>query len=176
MGNRKRISLSEKIKILDDCQKGINLTAISQKYGIPKSSICTLKKSKGKITSNLEATNYGSKSRRSLKEGEYPRMEKKLFDWFIGQRNKFVPVNGMALKSKALEIQNKIYDAGFNASDGWLARFKKRYGIRLLQESGEKLSSREDLVQPFKQKLQNVIRENELTHDVIFNADETGLY
>ncbi|XP_023306140.2 jerky protein homolog-like [Lucilia cuprina] len=75
-----------------------------------------------------------------------------------------------------MEIQNQFCTGGFHASDGWLSRFKKRYGVRLLKESGEKLSSREDLVDPFMRKLQRVIREEGLSHDSIFNVDETGLF
>lgn len=103
-------------------------------------------------------------------------MEEKLYEWFLNQRKLFVPVNGIGLKTKAMEIQKKIYDGGFNASDGWLARFKKRFGIRLLKESGEKLSSRDDLVEPFKRKLNQIIINEGLTHDEVCNADETGLY
>ncbi|XP_037817448.1 jerky protein homolog-like [Lucilia sericata] len=128
------------------------------------------------IMTNLESTKNGSKNRRSLKNGEYPLMEKELYHWFIEQRKKHIPVNGTALKTKAIEIQNRLYSGGFHASDGWLSRYKKRYGIRLLKESGEKLSSRADLVEPFKKDLQNIIIENNLTLDAIFNANETGMY
>lgn len=135
-----------------------------------------IKDNEKKIVSNLEATNNGSKNRRSLKQGEYPQMEKKLYEWFLDQRKKHIPVNGTGLKLKALELQKKLHDGDFHASDGWMNRFKKRFGLRMLKECGEKLSSREDLVDPFKRTLQSVIKENILTPDAIFNADETGLY
>ena len=80
MGNRKRISLSEKIKILDDCKSGLSLKAISYKYGISKSSICTLKKMESKILTTLENTNNIWKNRRFgiFPFWEYPKMEEKL--------------------------------------------------------------------------------------------------
>lgn len=176
MSNRKRISFDKKLKILEECKKSVNLSVISQKYGIPKSSICTLKKNEHKIVENLKITNNGTKNRRSLKKGEFPRMEKALFDWFLNQRNKHIPVNGVILKAKALEIHNQIYGSDFHASDGWLSRFKNRYGIRLLKQTGEKLSARQDLVEPFKNHFHNLLSEENLTKDAIFNADETGLY
>lgn len=49
MGKRNRISWNEKIKILDDCKEGTSPKEISIQYGIPKSSICTLKKLKPKL-------------------------------------------------------------------------------------------------------------------------------
>lgn len=150
MSKRKRISLGNKITILKDCKKNLSLSEISIKYGIPKSSICTIKKQQANIVSNLEITNNGSKNRMSLRKGEYARMERRLYEWFLRQRKKFVPVNGVTLKSKATEIQRKLHVGDFNASDGWLAKFKRRYGIRLLKESGEKLSSNMSAVEPFK--------------------------
>lgn len=124
---------------------------------------------------NLKITNNGTKNQRSLKKCEFPRMEKALFEWFLSQRNNHIPVNGMVLKAKALEIHNQMYGSDFHASDGWLSRFKKRYGIRLLKQTGEKLSARQDLVQPFKNHFHNLVSEQNLTRDAIFNADETGL-
>ena len=66
-----------------------------------------------------------------------------------------------------MEIQNQFCTSGLHASDGWLFRFKQMYGVQLLKELGEKLTSREDLVDPFKRKLQRVIREENSSHDSI---------
>ncbi|XP_049301956.1 jerky protein homolog-like isoform X2 [Bactrocera dorsalis] len=82
------------------------------------------------------------------------------------------------LKEKAKELHSLLKEnaTGFNASDGWLQRFKKRYGVRLLKVSGEKLSSQPQLVDPFKLKLKQKIEEMELCNDQLYNADEFGLF
>lgn len=64
----------------------------------------------------------------------------------------------------------------FKASSGWLQKFKERYGIRQLSITGEILSSNIDAVEPFKEKLLSKIREMDLQHDQIYNADESGLF
>ena len=61
-----------------------------------------------KIVSNHETTNNGSKTRRSLRKGEYPVMEEKLYQWLLNKRNIFIPVNGTTLKLKATGIQNQF--------------------------------------------------------------------
>ncbi|KAK9880168.1 hypothetical protein WA026_010040 [Henosepilachna vigintioctopunctata] len=66
--------------------------------------------------------------------------------------------------------------ANFNASDGWLQRFKTRFGIRFLKITGEKLSSQPELVDPFKQRLMQLIQELNLNENQLYNADETGLF
>lgn len=103
-------------------------------------------------------------------------METKLFSWFQRQRNLHMPVSAAVLQFKAKEIHGKLYGGNFNASHGWFTRFKKRFGIRLLKQSGEKLSSNMEDVEPFKRKLQQLILEHNLPLDAIFNADETGIF
>lgn len=103
-------------------------------------------------------------------------MEDALYEWFLCQRKLHIPVGGTQLKCKALEFHKKFYEGHFIASDGWLTKYKKRYGIRLLKESGEKLSSAKELVAPFINKLAAVIKEHSLTLEAVFNADESGLY
>ena len=87
------------------------------------------------IVSNLETTNNGSKYRQSLRKGEYVVMVEKCYQWFLNLRMNFDLVNGTTLKLKAMEIQNQFCTGGYHASDGWLSRFMKRYGVRFLKES-----------------------------------------
>ncbi|XP_039968733.1 jerky protein homolog-like [Bactrocera tryoni] len=105
-------------------------------------------------------------------------MEKALHRWFIKMRNKNWPVSALMLKEKAkvLLAQVNENESNFNASDGWLQGFKKRYGIRLLQISGEKLSSLPQFVDPYKEKLKAKMAELELCNDQLYNADESGLF
>lgn len=63
----------------------------------------------------------------------------------------------------------------FQASDGWLDRFKKRYGIRLLSMTGEKLSSDTAAVVPFVDQFKEKVISLGLVPDQIYNADESGL-
>jgi Tc5 transposase DNA-binding domain len=64
----------------------------------------------------------------------------------------------------------------FQASAGWLQKFKKRFGIRQLTVCGESLSSDLDAVVPFIEKLRKIIQERNLTPDQVYNADESGLF
>lgn len=55
-------------------------------------------------------------------------------------------------------------------------KYKKRFGIRLLTISGEKLSSNESAVQPFIQHFKDKVEELGLLPDQIYNADESSLF
>ncbi|KAG8232655.1 hypothetical protein J437_LFUL012615 [Ladona fulva] len=68
-------------------------------------------------------------------------------------------------------------DQGFVASKGWLDRFKHRHGIRHLKITGEKLSSNESAIEPFRiEVLLHVINEKNLSSEQIYNANESGLF
>lgn len=174
----KFLTLKEKSEILELCKKGCRVTHLFKTYNVSKSTICSIKKKTRQIRKRVQNTMYGAKNRKTLHASEFPTMEKKLFKWFIDMRNKKFPVSGLMLKTKALDIHQKIKENNhnFNASDGWLQKFKKRYGVRLLKISGEKLSAQPQLIDPFKEKLRSKIEELGLCEDQIYNADESGLY
>lgn len=115
--------------------------------------------------------------KRTLRRPENPKMERKLYKWFLNLRKHNVPVTGDMIKHMASKLHEEFKETNnFNASDGWLQRFKIRHGVRFLKITGEKLSSQPELVDPFKQKLKNLIQEHHLSNHQIYNADETGLF
>jgi hypothetical protein len=61
-------------------------------------------------------------------------------------------------------------------SQGWLHRFKLRYGIRKLSVSGEKLRADSDAAGKFVEEFTKLILDGNLTAEQIYNSDETGLF
>lgn len=80
------------------------------------------------------------------------------------------------IQLKILEV-NRLNNGPetFVASDGWLTKFKKRYGIRILSVCGESMSCNVELGNSFKNKFKNYIAENGFLAEQIYNCDETGL-
>lgn len=119
-----------------------------------------------------------------MRKCEHERTDEALHVWFIQQREKGVPISGPILKEKALQFYKQLEDVvvdgqgKFTASDGWLFRWKKRYGIRQLQICGEKLSAENQLteLETFKHRFHAMLAKKGLTGDQIYNCDETGLY
>ena len=64
----------------------------------------------------------------------------------------------------------------FKASEVWFNRWKKRHGIHMLTNSGEKLSANFQAVTKFKEKFENLINEKDLSDEQAYNVDETCLY
>jgi hypothetical protein len=61
-------------------------------------------------------------------------------------------------------------------SDGWLKFFKLRHGIRKLDVSGEKKSADQEATIKYCEIFEQLVMENDVTADQIYNADETGLF
>lgn len=137
-----------------------------------------LKKNKDNILKFISLTERGPGERKTLKKSENPVLEDALFTWFLQQRRLHVPVSGEMICEKARIFHRQITksNTGFNASRGWLDKFKKRHGIRRLKMSGEKLSNDEDAIGPFQQEFAKIISEKNLTSEQVYNADESGLY
>lgn len=129
------------------------------------------------IYSYIESCFSPAGRKKTLRQGEFPKMETELYSWFLMQRERHATVTSHILREKAIQIYEKHYgDSKFAASRGWVNKFKKRYGIRHLKVSGEKLSSDPTVVKPFLQQLSEKIRELNLQPNQIYNADESALF
>lgn len=129
----KCLTLHEKSLVIQGLNEGQCATYLAKQYGVAKSTICKIKQNKELICEAVKDTYMGLAKRQTLKTSVFPRMEKKLYEWFLEQRNQNVILNGDMIKqtAKQIHLQIKENDKQFTASDGWLERFKKRFGIRL---------------------------------------------
>jgi hypothetical protein len=111
-----------------------------------------------------------------MKKGEYEKTSEALFLWFTQMREKGSPISGPILQAKALEFHKhfKEGEEEFTASVGWLDRWKKSFGVRQLNTTGEKLSACTEEIATFTTKLAKIIQED-FSSDQMYNCDETGL-
>ena len=182
---RKRnvLSINDKIEVCDMVKNKVPRNIIMDKFGIARrtiSGIMSKEQDLKKFIENRNEQGCSSKKVGTLKimrEGSYKELDSALYIWFLQKREKGIPITGPVLLEKARHFYDKLYPTSqkeFQGSNGFLWRFSKRFGIKSLAISGEKLSanlvSAEAFVNNFKEMTQ------EYTPDMIFNADETGLY
>lgn len=173
----KTLSLLEKNEILKRLEKGEKIASLSKEFSAGRSTIHDIRKNSEKIKRFFTKNENLKSERKTLKTGEFPQVEDSLYAWFLQERNRHTPISGEILKEKARYFYRKIMKKDdFQASEGWLYKFKRRFGIRLLGITGEKLSSDVAAVEPFKEQFQKVIQEMGLTPDQVYNADESGLF
>lgn len=177
--SQNRLNLEQKAEILRKIDEGVHGKRLALNYGVSESAITKMKKKRVEILAAVSNTFEGAK-KKTLHKPEYADLEEKVYDWFLNQRQRNCTVSGPMLKARAkLEFENLYPDkssSSFNASDGWLAKFKKRHGIRYLKICGEILSSDTSEITPFIHKLRATLDEMKITDDQQYNADESALF
>lgn len=132
------------------------------------------------IHDSLQAPVGVSKSVRA-RRGANPKLEAALYSWVCDQANLRRMINGPLIVAKAHRLQQLCNDRlspeqriDMNFSDGWLTRFKRRWGLssfKIHGESGDADGSIIDEALPvLKAKL------SYYAHCDIYNADECGLF
>ena len=99
------------------------------------------------------------------------REEAALYLWMQQALSFNLAISGDILKSKGLQFATKLEKEGFNASDGWLSKFKSRYHIKQYFKSGEANSAPLETLENERESLKELIQDYELCN--VYNVDET---
>ena len=178
-----RITLEEKVKIIDRYEKGESITAIARSLNKSASTINTIVKAKKKFQDAAKGSiPMGSTAICKQRMGPLTEMEKLLMTWVDDQTSKKVPLSLMLIQAKARSLyddikkRDKITQGTFVASHGWFNRFKKRANLHNISIQGESASADVQAADDFPQLLREIIEEHDYLPEQIFNVDETGLY
>ena len=166
----KSVTLDKKYEALMDLKSGMRNTEVSVKYGVPKNTVSTWKKNSDKIIAARESCVIAPKRKR-LRTGQHANLESALFQWFQFARSKKIPICGKIIQEKALHYANELDIADFNASDGWLVKWKKRFSVSFKVISGRGAAVTEEVVSVWTTSLLAKYEQKD-----IYNATECSLY
>lgn len=178
---RKRVvlSLQQKLEIIDRLEKGISVQSLASEYNVGEQTVRDIRKKKTdlmKFTSCAESS-IGLKKRKTMKKSTYESLDMAMLEWFTQQRALGNPISGVICTEKAkLFFESLGIEGKFDASSGWLYRFKQRHGIRELDIQGEILSGDKDAAEEFVADFNKFVESENLLPEQIFNTDESGLY
>lgn len=168
-----RLSLQQKVTVLNKLDQGVRANRLAKDFCVSESAISQIKSKRSEILAAVSNTCQEVK-KKTLHKEEYPQLEEKLYEWFQKQRDRNCPINGPLLKAKAKDIFKTLFpekdEKAFEASEGWLWKFKRRRGIRFLKVCGEILSSDSTAITPFVHRFRSKVNEMELTNNQIYNA------
>lgn len=134
------LSLKDKAEILQRLEQGAKASNLAREYGISKSTISRFKKKKMAIEKAV-TTIYSNNSARCTMRGTlYKKTESALYQWHLEQTRQNITVTGLMLRKRAQQLYDECEESNYSfcASIGWLARFKRRYGIRLTKNPNTK--------------------------------------
>ncbi|XP_056637679.1 jerky protein homolog-like [Diorhabda sublineata] len=174
---RKRVvlSLADKLKIIEQLDKGVTGKKLSEIYGVGQATICDIKNSKSTLLNFVSVLENedGSSSRKTMKTATNKNLEDAVFKWFLQQRSMGNPISGPIICEKAKILAEKLGYSSFKASNGWLRNFKFRHGVRELDLAGEKLSADSAAAENFIEKFKTAAESYD--PEFVYNADETDL-
>jgi hypothetical protein len=79
--------------------------------------------------------------RKRQRSGKASNVEAALTTWFIDARTRDIPISGPILEEKAKDLAQALQQPDFNATSGWLSRWKTRNNIVYKRLHGEKKDS-----------------------------------
>uniref|UniRef100_A0A1B6M632 HTH CENPB-type domain-containing protein n=1 Tax=Graphocephala atropunctata TaxID=36148 RepID=A0A1B6M632_9HEMI len=172
------VTMEEKLRAIKRLDMGESAKKIAAEMGVGTSTVSDWKKSRKAIENwcLTQPSSSGITSSKMMKKGTLDKVNEALYLWFTKCRAKGVPMSGPILQEKAIQFNKEMdNDSEFKASEGWLEKWKKRYGVRKLEITGEKLSANPEDVKKFKSFLHELLEKKQITGDQLFNCDESGL-
>uniref|UniRef100_A0A8D0DG22 Tigger transposable element derived 4 n=1 Tax=Salvator merianae TaxID=96440 RepID=A0A8D0DG22_SALMN len=125
---KQSLSIKDKIDIIAAIESGQQKREIVERYGIKKNSLTSIMKNKGKVLEAFESQQFDPKRKR-LRTAFYADLEVALLKWYRTAQCSNIPVNGPLLRFKANNFAHKFGHTDFKCSNGWIDRFKARYGL-----------------------------------------------
>lgn len=171
---RKQFSLSEKVDILRQLEEGKKQAVVAKEHGVARSTIATILKDKEKIM-KCQLQSHLAPSRKRLRLGDFQRVDSAVLTWFKDVRAQNVPVSGPMIQEKAREFAAILDVTDFEASSGWLHRFRQRNAITWQTVSGEEKAADEAAAATWREeRFREMVASYRATD--VFNADETACF
>ncbi|NXU90857.1 TIGD4 protein, partial [Xiphorhynchus elegans] len=125
---KKSISIEEKIDIISALESGKKKADVAAKYGIKKNSLCSIMKNKDKVVEAFESLRFDPRRKR-LRRSRVAGLEQALARWCHMAQGLALPLSGPVLRRRAQRLAQLLGHSHFRCSNGWLDRFKARYGL-----------------------------------------------
>ena len=118
-------TLRQKCQALKNLEKGESNENVAAKYNVPKNTLSTWVKNKEKLFDALKKGN--NVKRQKLKSGNHVLMDQAIFNWFLNMQSQNAPLSASMIQEKAVIFAKEL---NFQASDGWLRRWRERNYIQ----------------------------------------------
>ncbi|XP_060846462.1 tigger transposable element-derived protein 7-like [Rhopalosiphum padi] len=172
------LSLNDKLCVIEKLVKGASVSSICAQYGIAKQTVSDIRKKKDDIRKFVLKLNVEKESS-VVKRMRLPldqSLDDAVYKWFCQLRSTGLAVRGVEIQAAADRLAKQLNINNFKASSGWLFRFGRRHNITNKKICGESLSADNEAVEPFRKKLNDILKAENILPSQLYNYDETGLY
>ena len=146
-------SIESKVRIIELLQSGkATKSMLSRLYGAAPSSISKIWKNREAILQTGKQFEGNAFKRYQINSSKFRMTEEALFMWIVQESSKNIVISNQDLRCQALNLHEMLKKScgdvfgPFQASGGWLLRFKNRHGLLTTGEN----SSTENELKEFK--------------------------
>ncbi|KAG7165637.1 Tigger transposable element-derived protein 1-like 58 [Homarus americanus] len=181
---RRSLNYEIKYKIIQELEKGTRQVDLARQHGVNESTIRTIKKDAAKIKEHMNITkSTGASMIKYCHNQLLLKTEKLLVSYLVCQASRNMAMDTRSVKECARKLYATVSckmgiaePKPFNASSGWLQRFKKRNKITNINIGGEEASADSVAAREFPPFLREIMKEGQYTDDQVFIMDESGLF
>ncbi|KAG7174109.1 Tigger transposable element-derived protein 1-like 20 [Homarus americanus] len=181
---RRSLSYEVKYTIIQELEKGTRQVDLARQHGVNESTIRTIKKDAAKIKEHMKIKkSTGASMIKYFHNQVLLKTEKLLVRYLVRQARRNMAVDTRSVKDYARELYMAVArkmgtsePKPFNASSGWLQRFKIRNKITNINIGGEAASADRAAAREFPPFLREIMEEGQYSDDQVFTMDESGLF
>ena len=176
-GNRSCLNLSKRVELIR-CHRGnpkLGVKKLAEKFGCGKTQVAGIIKDEENIMKEWES-NEGRAGMKRVNQQKFYEVNQYLWKWYSTCRQSNIPISGPMLQEEALIIAKRLGgDSGeFNASNGWLDRWKKRYNICEMNVAGEEGDVSQATLDSWSERARELMAGYKPEN--VWNMDETGQF
>ena len=95
--------------------------------------------------------------RQKLRTGDHETLDTTVLKWFLSLRSQNVPLSGAIIQEKASQYAKELGIENVKASDGWLRRCTRLFGLSFTYFKGSLSIRYNSIVHIFTKKLKKII-------------------
>ncbi|XP_049277518.1 tigger transposable element-derived protein 2-like [Anopheles funestus] len=173
------LTLAQKISLIHRHDAGETPQDLAKSYQIGEQTARDIIKQRDKIwkfVQNCESSE-GPVKRKSMKVSSFEELDARMLSWYNENRTAGIPVTSAMCIDQAKYLHETLgLKRAFNASSGWLSRFKQRYGISGVYTHSTAKGGSTTNAGRYCYQFQQVMQNEDWLPDQIYNVDETGMY
>lgn len=180
-GKNVSFSIGDRLRVVKTMEKNnwsqkVTAKHFSKVFGkeISQANVSRWSSKKAEMLAQLEKNPMAEDMRR-VREVDHPALEAALVQWMEELSMKGGTLTGPAIVEKARRLCDRLkISAEFTRSNGWLASFKTRHGLRQRKLNGEAASADPESAEEERNRLRPILAQF-APHDR-FNVDESGFF
>ena len=179
---KKFLTLKQKVDVIKEVQLGRYPPEVAKSFGICKSEVYKILKSKQTISDSFQDCTVQKSSKIMTRKSKHAEIDQAVFQWFrfirtLSGTRRPLPVTRSLIQARAMHEAKLRKIDNFKASDGWFGRWRWRYNIAgSVRLQGEAASVNLEESEAQMKVLRDSISSRGYSASNVFNMDETALF